>query len=151
MDSMRRWIDMPPVWLALFLMLAWIQTWLLPRGGAPRWMPPVGWGVVCAGLVVGALAVMELLRHRTTVIPHRDPSALVTCGVFAWTRNPIYLGDLLILAGAALILGAIPSVVLVPLFAAVLTRRFIAREEERLRESFGAEFEEYAASVGRWL
>ena len=150
--GMRRWIDIPPVWLAVFLALAWLQADRLPLGGA-------GWPVwdLLGGLCVGgggllmALAVLELRRARTTVIPHRDAEALVTTGIFRRTRNPIYLGDALILAGMVCYWAAWPSLLLVPLFVWLITDRFILDEESRLEARFGRAFETYATRTPRWL
>jgi protein-S-isoprenylcysteine O-methyltransferase Ste14 len=80
-----------------------------------------------------------------------EPDALVTTGVFARTRNPIYLGDAAILAGLVLFWQAWPSLVLVPLFVWLITDRFIRPEEERLHARFGVRFEQWAQRTRRWL
>ena len=88
---------------------------------------------------------------RTTVIPRRNPAALVTGGVFRLTRNPIYLGDAALLTGAILWWDAPAALPLVPAFVWLITRRFIRDEEARLRAAFGADFDRWAARVRRWL
>lgn len=145
-------LDMPPLWLALFIALVWIQSvrW-------PVWPVALPLVDLIAGVMVGAgvllmvLAVMEMRRARTTVVPHMQPDALVTTGVFSRSRNPIYLGDVLILAGLALFWKAWPSLLLVPLFMWLITDRFIRPEEARLRARFGRQFEGWASRVRRWL
>jgi len=147
-----RWIDIPPVWLAGLAALAWLQADRLPVGP-----PGGGWVGLPAGMLVGggalvmALAVVEMQRARTTVLPHGEPAALVTSGVFRVSRNPIYLGDAMVLAGLALYWGAWPSLALVALFVWLATDRFIRPEEARLRARFGAAFEAYARRTRRWL
>ena len=79
------------------------------------------------------------------------PNALVTDGIFALTRNPIYLGDLFILSGLILHWNAPLAVPLVFLFQFILLRRFILPEEARMKEHFGAEFDQYAEKTRRWL
>jgi Putative protein-S-isoprenylcysteine methyltransferase len=74
--------------------------------------------LVGAGLVLMLLAVAEMRRRKTTVIPHLEADALVTTGVFSRSRNPIYLGDALVLAGLALRWDAPVALLLVPLFMA---------------------------------
>lgn len=150
---LTKWIDMPPVWLAGFIAIAWAQ--------ARYW--PVGLSLaspltdLLAGLLIGGgvllmlLAFAEFRRQRTTVIPHRTPERLIQSGIFTRTRNPIYLGDAMILAGAVLLVDAIPSLVLVPLFVWLIERRFIVPEENRLRRSFHADFARYERKVRRWL
>lgn len=148
----HKMIDMPPVWLALFLGLVWLQGTYLPVGPAPG--PAVrmlGGALILGGLALILVAAWEFRRHRTTVVPHMAPDALVTSGVFALSRNPIYLADAAILAGCALRWHAWPSLLLVPVFMALIARRFIAGEEARLRAAFGPAFDAYAARVRRWL
>ncbi len=147
----REAIDLPPVWLALFAGLAWTQARLLPTGGFHGWADTPGAVLIGAGLVLMALAFIEFRRHRTTVIPHQEASALITSGIYRVSRNPIYLADALILAGLSLRWGALSGVILVPVFMAVISRRFIGPEEERLRRRFGPAFEAWAARTRRWL
>ena len=97
------------------------------------------------------LALVGMVRARTTFIPRRDPAALVTGGLFGITRNPIYLADVMILAGAILWWGALLALPLVPLFMVWITRRYILDEEARLRAAFGPDYEAWAARVPRWI
>ena len=78
-------------------------------------------------------------------------SALVTSGVYRITRNPMYLGMLLVLAGWGVWLGNAAAFVGLPLFVAVLNLLQIAPEERVLRERFGDAFTRYAARVRRWI
>jgi len=98
-----------------------------------------------------AMAVLEFGRHRTTVVPHFTPKALITNGIFSRTRNPIYLGDSFVLTGAVLWLDAPLGLVLVPVFMWVIQLRFILPEEARMRHAFGDAFEAYAQNVRRWV
>jgi protein-S-isoprenylcysteine O-methyltransferase Ste14 len=143
------WFDLPPIWLAVFAALGWGSGRLLPvalPGG-----PWLGAGLVAAGLVLMALAAAQMLLQRTTFIPRRDPAALVTGGVFALTRNPIYLGDALVLAGLLLVWHAVWALFLVPAFMVFIARRFIRDEEARIAARFGAEWQRYANRTRRWL
>ena len=144
---MRMTADYPPVWLAGFAGLAWGQAWVWPMPG----LPVAGWALVAAGLALLGAAAMQFARARTTIVPHEQPSALVTGGVYRFSRNPIYLGDAVILTGLCLVWGAWPSLVLVPVFAVVITLRFIRPEEARLQARFGPAFQAWAARVRRWV
>jgi len=148
-----KWIDLPPVWLALFVMLAWVQARYYPMGlgfgGA--WADFAGGLLVGGGLVLMALAFAELRKHRTTLIPHNTPSALVQSGIFSRTRNPIYLGDALVLAGLILRFDAVLALPLIPIFVWVIERRFILPEEARMRREFKAVFAKYERKVRRWI
>jgi len=78
------------------------------------------------------------------------PDRLVTTGPYAWCRNPMYLGHLVFLLGLALMFQS-PLALLVLVFSAAWFHRRVARDEDRLRELFGAGYEAYAARVKRWL
>ena len=149
---MREMIDIPPVWLMLALLLAWGQSVWLPFGPAPGMLlRTLGWGLIACGVGLVLLAAFAFWRHRTTIIPHQVPERIITAGVFGFSRNPIYLGDALVLAGACCVMGAWPSLVLVFLFVWWISVHFIRAEEDRMRTAFGAEFEGYARKVRRWL
>jgi len=96
-------------------------------------------------------AVAQMARHRTTVIPRRQPAAIVTTGVFRLSRNPIYLGDALILAGLVLWFDVPVAAPLVCLFVATIRKRFILHEESGLRTAFPEQFAAYAARTRRWI
>lgn len=153
--SMRamKWIDLPPVWLALAVFMAWWIAELQPaslRMGGPVF-DLLGGILVGGGLVLMALAVVEMRKQNTTVIPHRDADHLITTGVFRRSRNPIYLGDALMLSGLALRWDAPVALTLVPLFVGTITQRFIVPEENRLRHKFRADFARYYQKTRRWL
>lgn len=149
---MRTWIDLPPLWLALTLAVAWAVGRAIPEpdfGGA--WAGWTGTLFIAAGLLLMAAAAATMIAARTTVIPHRDPAALVTGGVFRLSRNPIYLGDALLLAGFILRWDAVLALLLVPVFIWLIDTRFIRAEEARLRSAFGEAYEDWAAVTRRWL
>ncbi|MGX9349889.1 methyltransferase family protein [Shimia sp. W99] len=150
---MKRWLDIPPVWLALFLTLAWWQAEALSLGLSlgGRWAEFAGGILVGGGVILIALAASEMRRQKTTIIPHRDADRLVQSGIFSRTRNPIYVGDALILMGLILYWDAVLSLVLVPVFVWVIERRFIIPEENRLRRKFRADFARYCQKVRRWV
>jgi len=108
--------------------------------------------VVCAA-VVGLAAVASFLRARTTVHPNRPEhgSALVTSGVYRYTRNPMYLALLLGLLAFGALLGNVVSLVLSAAFPLYIQRFQIRPEERVLRSLFGQEYERYAQRVRRWV
>ena len=146
---MLKLLDYPPIWLLAALGLARASTlvWAVP--GAV--LPAIGWALVALAAGLMALAAGRFLRHRTTIVPHRVPDRLITDGIFAYSRNPIYLADVILLAGFILTWGAHLAWPLVPALAWVLHRRFILPEETRLRATFGAEAEAYLTRTGRWF
>lgn len=147
---MRLNADYPPVWLGGFLGLAWVVGWLAPHG--PPWQTLPGWLLVVTGVTLMGAAALALWRHRTTLDPHGRPGALVSTGAFAISRNPIYLGDALILSGLCLIFDApLAALILVPGFLGVIAHRFIAAEEARLAAAFPADFAAYRRRTRRWI
>lgn len=147
-----KYIDIPPVWLAVFLSIAWMQASYLPvlslAGPVTGFL---GGLLVGGGLVLMLLALVEFRKHRTTFVPHRTASTLIQSGIFRRTRNPIYLGDAMILAGLILRWDAVLSLPLVPIFVWLIERRFILDEENRLRRAFHADFARYERKVRRWI
>ncbi len=97
------------------------------------------------------LAVSEMRKHRTNVTPHLNAVHLVVSGIFKRSRNPIYLGDVLILTGLILRWDAVLALPLIPVFISILERRFIVLEENRLRITFRANFAKYCQRVRRWF
>ena len=146
---MLREIDIPPLWLGIFAALGWLVARAVPL--ALPYGATVGWGLIAlGGALVLAAAGQMVLRH-TTFIPRRDPSALVTRGVFALSRNPIYLGDALVLTGFLLINDGLLALPLVPAFMLLITRRYILGEEARILATFGDEYATYCRHTRRWL
>ncbi|OWU84818.1 S-isoprenylcysteine methyltransferase [Oceanicola sp. 22II-s10i] len=150
---MKRWIDMPPVWLAGCLALAWAQATWFPMGltFGTTWARFLGGLLVGGGLVLIALAAYEMRRQRTTIIPHREADRLVTSGIFSRSRNPIYVGDVLILSGMILYWGAVLTLPLIPIFVWVIEKRFVIPEENGLRRKFRVDFARYSQKVRRWV
>lgn len=105
------------------------------------------------GFLLAGAGIVRFIRARTTVLPEHPEkaSALVTSGVYRFTRNPMYLGLVALLTGWAVLLSNPLTLAVVPLFALYLHRFQIIPEEEGLARKFGASFEEYRRRVRRWL
>jgi protein-S-isoprenylcysteine O-methyltransferase Ste14 len=103
------------------------------------------------GILLNLLADQAFKKHDTTVKPFEESTALVTSGVFSFTRNPMYLGMTLILFGVAAMLGSATAFLVVLLLAALLDRVFIIPEEEMLDETFGQQYRQYRGRARRWL
>ena len=144
----------PPVWDAGFLaamMLAHraepIAAASFPGQGA------LGVAAATSGIALAVWGVATFRRHRTTVNPLAPTraSSLVTSGPFRFTRNPMYVGMLLVLVGAAVWLGSVMAALFLPLFVLVLTLVQVRPEEAAMRELFGEPYLAYAARVPRWV
>jgi protein-S-isoprenylcysteine O-methyltransferase Ste14 len=111
----------------------------------------VGLFPIVAGIALNIAADRQFNALGTTVKPLQRSRALATDGVFRWSRNPMYLGMVLIVAGIALLGGSITPWVAVAGLALLLDRVFIVAEEKMLKETFGEDFEQYCGRVRRWL
>lgn len=128
------------------LHLAWQFPW-----PAWQWISTAGLLLTLGGLMMMLWAALTLVLAGTSPLPWLASNALVTRGPFRFSRNPIYLGDFLVLAGIGLWLG-IGWLVLAAVAAfPAITRSVIVYEEAYLAERFPDEWAAYAARVRRWL
>ena len=147
-------LKIPPLPLAVvFGALMWaIDRWLLPH--SDRSGVRTGISVVIFGIAVAILAaaIIGFRRARTTVDPmHPEAaSAIVTSGIYRFTRNPMYLAFLLALVAWAVFLGNVVAALLPLCFVLYMNRFQIAPEEQALRARFGAPYEAYLRTVRRW-
>lgn len=111
----------------------------------------VGGAILVAGLAMLVVAGGLFKQADTDLIPFKDVSALVTTGVYRYTRNPMYLGMALVLLGCAVTVGAATAFIIPPLFMVIIHYRFILPEEQMLRELFPQEFPAYCTQVRRWI
>jgi protein-S-isoprenylcysteine O-methyltransferase Ste14 len=111
----------------------------------------LGAGLAIGALIMDVVTVKTFHAHQTTILPHKGASNLITTGPFAWSRNPIYLGNTLLVLGAGLYFGKWWLVILAPLAAFVTQKLAIEREEKHLAQKFGTEWTSYAAKVRRWI
>jgi protein-S-isoprenylcysteine O-methyltransferase Ste14 len=112
-------------------------------------------GVVSIGLGLGLMlvAAMQMRRHRATLDPRypEKTQVLLDKGLFAVSRNPIYLGMVVILFGTALLLAELTAFLVLLMFVRYLTRYQIEPEEACLEERFASDFEAYCNQVRRWI
>ncbi len=108
-------------------------------------------GVV--GILVAVAGVAAFYKARTTVNPHTPGKAslLVTRGIYAYSRNPMYTGLFALLLGWAVLQGGLLPLLLAFVFIPFMTRFQIVPEERVLRTLFGEDFERYQARVRRWI
>lgn len=145
-------LDYPPVWLIGAIAITWALVYFFPQTQVS--LPAqklVAQTLLGAGLVLMGLAVFEMTRAKTTIIPRYDPNALVTSGIFRFTRNPIYLGDLLVLGAGIFWWGSVSALPLLWIFKNTIENRFINGEEAKMTEHFGADFEKWAKKTRRWI
>jgi protein-S-isoprenylcysteine O-methyltransferase Ste14 len=154
-DSLE--LKIPPlvvVLIAAGLML--LMRWLTPMLAVPLDLDVRMWAalpLLTAGVAVAVAGVLQFRRSRTTVNPMTPErtSALVSSGIYRYTRNPMYAGMLLALLAFAIVLASPASLLMLPAFVVYMNRFQIMPEERELARHFGAEFQAYRARVRRWL
>lgn len=106
-----------------------------------------------AGGVVAGLGVVSFRRAQTTVNPltPQAASSLVTTGIYRVSRNPMYLGMLLLLAAFAVFLANAAALIILPVFILYMNRFQITPEERALSSMFGPDFTAYTERVRRWM
>lgn len=148
----RRRPLLPPVYF-LMAIAAMAALHILAPSGAWNYWPWNSLGLVpiAAGLVFALLGSRRFRCADTTLYPFETSTLLVTDGVFGYSRNPMYLGMMLVLVGTVTVLGSATPFLVLPLFFAVIRWRFIRHEERSLSRQFGAAYHEYTRRVRRWL
>jgi protein-S-isoprenylcysteine O-methyltransferase Ste14 len=141
---------------ALMLLIA-LSMWLTSRAATPlhfdvpahNWLAAV---LISVGFFTGLTGVITFRRARTTTDPTKPhASSMVTWGVYAMSRNPMYLGGLIMLLGWALFLSNALAFIWLLVYVLYINRFQIAPEERVLTSLFGEKFGAYQGRVRRWL
>ncbi len=142
----------PPILFLGYLVSAIVLQWIVPFPFP--WAIPLrilGGALLIAGLLLAASAIREMRRMHTTPDPDQPVTALVTSGPYRFTRNPIYLGFLLIYLGFTLLAGTLWGLILSPFLIGTITRWVIHAEEFYLEDKFEEEYAAYRARVRQWI
>ena len=148
-------LKVPPLALVLLVGAAmWIVTWTVPAFGftfPARHL--FAMAAVTAGTAIAGMGFVSFRRAKTTVNPMKpdSSSSLVVSGIYRLTRNPMYLGFLLILIGWAIFLSNALAFLLLPAFVRYMSRFQIEPEEQALTSLFGQAFLSYRSRVRRWM
>ncbi|MES2927515.1 MAG: isoprenylcysteine carboxylmethyltransferase family protein [Pseudomonadota bacterium] len=151
---MQRLLLPPVVWFAsvgamVILQRIWPLATLPPDACVLAWM--AGGVLVLAGLAIAQWHARLFKRIGTNINTFGEPGTLTTAGLFAYTRNPMYLGMLLALAGVALALGTLSPWLLVLQFFVLAQCWYIPLEERKLAARFGRQYADYCRDVRRWI
>jgi protein-S-isoprenylcysteine O-methyltransferase Ste14 len=143
---------LPTTWLLIAMLAILALHFLLPVSTI---VPPL-WNLlgpipIALGVVLSLVADGAFHRAGTTVKPFEESSSLVTTGAFGLTRNPMYLGFALILAGEAIVLRSLSPYVVVIAFVVLMQTMYITAEERMLAKKFGPAWQAYTRKTGRWI
>lgn len=145
----------PPFLFLGALMLGCLLSLVLPippgLAQANKLAVLAGSAFAAAGFALAAFSARSFGLAGTSVVPGEPSTALVTTGLYAISRNPIYIGFLLVYLGLAIILtSAWVLLLLIPVLI-ILQRGVVEREEAYLERQFGEAYRKYKARVPRWL
>ncbi len=144
----------PPAYLALCIVAMFALALVDSGTMIPATYQGLRWiGVVpvLIGFAIAANGVKQFRRAGTNLVPLTESSALVTGGIFRWSRNPMYLGFVLGLAGIATMFNSWFGSAVLAVFYLVMRYRFIWFEEVLMAQTFGSEYLDYKRQVRRWL
>ena len=143
----------PPLIFLVPIAAAWGVEWLVafPIGGPASVRGLAGIVAVAIGFALGLAAVGWFVVCRTPVVPLTPTTTIVRTGPYRFTRNPMYLGFVVASIGIALLMNSWWVLVFLPVAIVAIDRGVIVREEQYLRNKFGAEYDEFARSVRRWI
>ncbi|MEJ8568153.1 methyltransferase family protein [Elongatibacter sediminis] len=143
---------LPPMWLALTaLAMVALDRWLPLAQPVGEHGPLLFIIFLIPALVILAWSVAAFLRVRTGLVPFSESTALVTTGLYRFSRNPMYLAMVLLLIAGAFRLGSVGAWLPIPVFAWIIHHRFILNEERFLESVHGEDFRVYCGRVRRWL
>ncbi len=144
----------PPAIAAMAALLGWGISRLTPQLHIPSVVRlSLCLGLLAIGVAISAAGVLSFRRARTTLNPTKpdQASALVSSGIYQFTRNPMYLGMLLVLVAWTVFLSSAWALIGAAAFALYIDRFQIAPEERALARLFGDEYAAHKSSVRRWL
>ncbi len=148
-------LKIPPVAVGILLgVLMWVAAWSVPALGFTLHAGRIfAASLAVAGVIIAILGVVSFRRARTTVNPLRPESAstLVVSGIYRVTRNPMYLGMLLVLLGWGVFLANALALLFAVTFIPLMNRLQIGPEERILAATFGSVFSAYQSTVRRWI
>lgn len=142
----------PPVLFFFCLIFMGLLRWLWPvRIIFPFPFNLLGIVPILAGLLIGFWGVWQFRKSRANIKPFTQPDVFVIEGPYRFTRNPMYLGVVLMLLGAWVLMGAVTPIVGVVIFAVTANQWYIPVEERMLQDRFGPNFDAYCSKVRRWI
>ncbi len=145
----------PPILFAGALVLGCLLSWLVPLGpglgGANLRALAAGAALAIAGLALGLFSIREFKQAGTSVVPGEPSTMLIERGPYKFTRNPIYIGMVILYFGLAVMLTSAWMLLLLIPVLIVLQRGVVEREETYLTAKFGDAYRQFQARVPRWL
>jgi protein-S-isoprenylcysteine O-methyltransferase Ste14 len=134
--------------ITMAILLGWLAPLPIP---APMFVQWFGFGLAALGFILGVLALIEFRRVHAALDAKKPTKSLVTFGIYRFTRNPIYLGFVLMLIGLPLTMGTYWGLILAWSLITFTNNLIIKHEEAYLKQEFKDQYVDYSSHVRRWL
>ncbi len=143
---------LPPVYfLAAVLLMVGLNYFVPVQTILNAPITYLGVGMIAFGLFIVMWPAVTFGKVGTPIKPFEDSTRLVTNGMYRITRNPMYLGMVVILLGIAVLFGNASPFLIAPMFGWLIQTKFVKFEEALLEKTFGDEYLRYKQKVRRWL
>lgn len=113
--------------------------------------PFLGWVLVVIGVALGIATLIQFIRSRNTIVTIKSANSLQTGGVYAYSRNPLYVSLFFLYFGLAILYGNWWTFILSPFLVLIMRMYVVQREEQYLRRKFGKSYKDYKKEVRRWI
>ena len=141
--------NIPPVWTFISMIFAVMLHFIYPVVFFQ--FLAIDTGIIGIGLYLIIASPIWFKRKNTTIIPRRKPTTLIIDGPFKMSRNPMYLGMILLSFGFGLSLGSFQAIIPSVWLFFFLKNNYVLPEERKLMEAMGEEAERYFSKTGRWI
>jgi protein-S-isoprenylcysteine O-methyltransferase Ste14 len=142
-------INFPPIILLASLFLQIVLLFSFPISTDLSSL--LGLILLISGIFLVILSFRFMRKMETTFIPDGTPKKLLASGPFKISRNPIYLGMLMILFGVAFLMASLSAIIIAFGFGLIINFTWISHEEKKLKDLFPEDWEKYSANVRRWI
>ena len=144
----------PPIFYIAFFYFSLLLEYEVELGTGFLRRPPtqaVGWVLGILGIGLGIATLIQFIRSHNTIVTIKSAHSLQTKGVYAYSRNPLYLSLFFLYFAAAILYGNWWTFIISPFLVLIMKMYVIKREEKYLRRSFGKAYKEYKSTVRRWF
>jgi protein-S-isoprenylcysteine O-methyltransferase Ste14 len=142
-----------PPRIAMLLLVVATLAQTVPLLALPTFQSPVmvGATLLAVGFSIMIRAWWLFQQRETAICPTAETTSFITNDIYAYSRNPMYLGMVMMLLGIALLAGSWPYYLAAAVHALILNHVFCRYEETKLLQQYGGQYADYMANVRRWL
>ena len=142
---------MPPFWFLLATLSQFGIAWASALPAYSLFRVAAGYGLIVVGVALVLGTWVSFRKWQTPICPFTEPTHLITDGLFRYSRNPLYLGEVVMLIGLSALHGNWATLIPVLVFFVVIQIVFVRPEEKTLLAEYGDSFEDYRKKVRAWI